>query len=484
MKFKNLGMERIAILVFAATVALPQTQSPADRADITFEEAARERHYQQPLRPQFHYTPIQGHIGDATGLIYYAGEYHLFNMYDEWSRRRAAHKQWGHAISTDLIHWRQLPALLDTALDNKPGSGSGVVDWNNSSGLRSGPEKTLLIFYTDYKRGTCIAYSRDRGRTWTRLEKNPVIAGAEDARDPTVFWYAPASEWRMIRYEKKGFAFYKSRNLMEWTWLSRVEGFYECPDLIELAVLNSQEERRWVLIDGDGSYVLGMFDGQKFVAQTGKLRVDYGTALYAGQVWKRTLEGGAPAYQMFWMRFPFTPPLTWNGQMSFPVELTLRSFPEGVRLCRTPIDEINNLRVSQQSWRNEIVESAEKTVSALDGDLLDIRAVLEPTGARTFGLSAGGRRIYYSVGDRTLHFGDLAAPLTLEGNKLSLRILVDRSSVEVFAGHGEVTFSAITLTEERDKNLNLFAVGGKMRALTLDANRLESIWRNLENKER
>ena len=88
MKFKNPGMKRTVILVLAPTAAAPQTTVPIDRADITFEEAARERHYQQPLRPQFHYTPIQGHIGDATGLIYYAGEYHLFNMYDEWSRRR------------------------------------------------------------------------------------------------------------------------------------------------------------------------------------------------------------------------------------------------------------------------------------------------------------------------------------------------------------------------------------------------------------
>jgi sucrose-6-phosphate hydrolase SacC (GH32 family) len=376
-----------------------------------------------------------------------------------------------------LIHWKQLPPLLDTTLDNKPGSGSGIVDWNDSSGLRSGQEKTLLIFYTDYKRGTCIAYSRDRGRTWTRHEKNPVIAGADDARDPTVFWYAPASEWRMIRYEKKGFAFYKSRNLLEWTWLSRLEGFYECPDLIELAVLNAPEERRWVLIDGNGSYVLGTFDGQKFVPQTEKLRVEYGSALYAAQVWKRTLEGGAPAYQISWMRYPSSPPLTWNGQMSFPAELTLWSFPEGIRLCRTPIDEINNLRISQRSWRNLTVEPGERTVSALDGDLLDVRAELEPAGARAFGLSVCGRRIRYSVADRTLYLGDLAAPLKLTRDKLMLRILVDRSSIEVFAGHGEVTLSAITLTDKRDKNLSLFAEGGKMRAVSLDANRLESIWR-------
>src|SRR3954452_15588416 len=188
-----------AMFACSGTLLFPQTTSPqADDADLTPAEVANQQNYNQPLRPQFHYTPIQGHIGDATGLIYYRGEYHLFNMFDEWSRGRLAHKRWGHAVSPDLIHWEQLPAVLDTVLDTRPGSGSGVVDWNNSSGLRSGPEKTLLIFYTDYKTGTCIAYSHDRGRTWVRHAANPIIRGAEDARDPTVFWHPASNEWRML----------------------------------------------------------------------------------------------------------------------------------------------------------------------------------------------------------------------------------------------------------------------------------------------
>jgi len=202
------------ILAFAAALAFGQVKSGPDDRSLTPAEVSNQQNYSQPLRPQFHYTPIQGHIGDATGLIYYHGEYHLFHIYDEWSRQSAQHKRWGHAISPDLVHWQQLPSILDTVIDHAPGSGSGVVDWNNSSDLRTGVEKALLIFYTDYKEGTCIAYSHDRGRTWVRYSKNPVITGAEDARDPTVFWYVPTKEWRMVRYEKKGFAFYKSTDLL------------------------------------------------------------------------------------------------------------------------------------------------------------------------------------------------------------------------------------------------------------------------------
>jgi len=241
-----------------ATGGRSNGQPTPQQADLTPEEVADEQHYNQPLRPQFHYTPIQGDLNDATGLIYYKGEYHLFHMYDEWSRLRAAHKRWGHAVTTDLVHWQQLPAVLDTIIDNKPGSGSGVVDWNNSSGLRVGPEKALIIFYTDYQRGTCIAFSHDRGRTWTRHRKNPIIPGAADARDPLVFWYEPASQWRMVRYEKRGFAFYESSDLLQWTWLSRLDGFFECPDFFELPVLNAANERRWVLVDGNGTYLGGL----------------------------------------------------------------------------------------------------------------------------------------------------------------------------------------------------------------------------------
>lgn len=154
---------------------------------ITPSEVADAYHFHGQYRPQIHYTPIQGHIGDATGLIYYKGEYHLFYMFDPWSRKRKEHKNWGHAISKDLLHWEECSPILDTLLDNHPGSGSGVVDWNNSSGLRRGIEKTLVVFYTDYTKGSCIAYSRDAGRTWLRYKDNPVLPGTADIRDPYVF---------------------------------------------------------------------------------------------------------------------------------------------------------------------------------------------------------------------------------------------------------------------------------------------------------
>jgi sucrose-6-phosphate hydrolase SacC (GH32 family) len=448
---------------------------PNESLDLSPEQVADQQNYDQPLRPQFHYTTIQGHIGDTTGLVSYQGEYHMFNIHDEWCRKNSAHKRWGHAVSTDLINWTQMPSLLDTIIDHSPGSGSGIVDWDNISGLRKGPEKTLLIFYTDYERGSCIAYSNDRGGNWIRYAKNPVISGAHDARDPNVFWYAPANEWRMVRYENKGFAFYQSQDLLHWTWLSRVEGYYECPDLFELEVANSENDRRWVLVDGDGSYTLGMFDGRQFTAQTEKLKVDYGTALYATQSWKHPFEDKG-VYQVAWMRYPAQSNLTWNGQVSFPVKLSLRKFPEGIRLCRVPISEIDNLRGSQQSWKDLKVKSGKHWVPEMHSDLLDLRIEIRVGDAKEFGISIRDQIIRYSVTEQELHLGSALAPLKLPEGTLRLRILVDRSSIEVFANEGEVTFSLVTL-ESTGHDVSLFSDGGEIHVASLEANHLESIWR-------
>jgi fructan beta-fructosidase len=467
----------LLLLAATAATAYSQVQIKPDPLEYKPAEVADQQHYRQPLRPQFHYTPIQGHIGDATGLIYYAGEYHLFNMFDAWSQKRMSHKQWGHAVSTDLIHWKQMPGVLDKLLDNSPGSGSGVVDWNNSSGLRAGPEKTLIIFYTDYKLGTCIAFSRDRGVTWTRHAKNPVIAGADDARDPTVFWYAPAGEWRMVRYEKKGFAFYKSTDLLTWTWLSAIDGFYECPDIVQLPVENRPGESRWVLINATGQYMLGKFDGTKFTPETDKLRTEYGKSLYAGQVWKKTPEGGQPAVQVFWMRYPEEPRLSWIHQVSFPAELSLRAFPDGIRLCRKPIDEIYNLRTSQKTVRDVDASSGSSPLD-IAGELLDLKVEFAPSTAKSYGLRVRGHEISYSPAQGKLRVDTVEAPLKLNGKGLRLRILIDRPSIEVFADEGEVTISHVVLTPPSDMSASVIAEGGKVRLVSLEASQLESIWLN------
>jgi len=363
---------------------------PNPSFDISPEEAAANQHYEQANRPQFHYTPIQGFIGDATGLIYSNGTYHLFYMSDKWERRKNRNKRWGYATSKDLLHWEEQASVLDPVLDHKPGSGSGIVDWDNTLGLATGSEETLVVFYTDYSTGSCILYSVDGGKTWVRHPRNPILprVGSND-RDPTVFWYPPAKEWRMIRHSepfrgepegKTGFAFFQSANLLDWTYLSELGDFNECPDLFELPVEgDASGTRKWVLMDAGYNYKLGIFDGTKFVPETAKLRTDYGASkfAYAPQTWKRSRDGQLPPIQMGFLSYPKSASempvrLTWHGQMSFPCVLSLRECPEGLRVCRNPIPEMASLYDRTETQHDIPLSSQDNPLKDVQGDTLDI----------------------------------------------------------------------------------------------------------------
>ncbi|MFW5773456.1 MAG: glycoside hydrolase family 32 protein, partial [Tangfeifania sp.] len=245
---------------------------------LTTSSKKPDEYYDELYRPQFHFTPEKNWHNDPNGLVYYDGEYHLFYQYNphgkEWG-----YMHWGHAVSTDLVHWEHLPVALypDENSEDKERctafSGSAIVDENNLLGKQQGEEKTLVAFYTSQHCGQRIAYSTDKGRTWKKYEGNPIIGYDEtdDARDPKVFWHGPSEKYVMVLYRKtsedeksKGVSVYTSENLVNWEWKSHVYGFYECPDLVPIQVKNRPEETKWVLFDGDGSYIIGNFDGEEF----------------------------------------------------------------------------------------------------------------------------------------------------------------------------------------------------------------------------
>ena len=469
---------------------------PEDRFGIAYDDVFHQMHYDQPLRPQVHYTPITGQIGDATGLILYKGIYHLFYMYDEWSRSRRFNKSWGHAVSSDLVFWEQRPQILNTRLDNAPGSGSGIVDWNNTLGLQSGVEKTLVVFYTDYGRGTSIAFSRDAGKTWIRHKDNPVIPRheARNDRDAKVFWYKPDQSWRLILYERLGFTFYKSHDLLNWERLSRLEGFHECPDFLEIPVDGDEKNKKWVLIDGDGSYRIGDFDGTSFTSSMENTYANRGVArdawngadreLYATQAWSHSYEGDGPFYQMGFMHLPHGADhdRTWSQQQIFPVELTLETIGGDVRLCRNPIHAIKQLRYDSHLWNDQDVRPGDNPLAELDGDVFEIIAEIEPGQAKQVGFGIRGETLTYSVPDERLTFMESDASLPMADGTVKLRMIVDRGSVEVYANQGEITFTKLFYPDPSNMNLELFSKGGTARIRAMEAYRLHSIWLKREQE--
>ncbi|POX51693.1 glycosyl hydrolase family 32 [Streptomyces sp. Ru71] len=246
--------------------------------------------YTETYRPQFHFTPEKNWMNDPNGLVYYKGEYHLFYQYNP-NGNSWGDMSWGHAVSEDLVHWKQLPLALSHDEREMVFSGSAVVDWDNTTGFGSRTDPPMVAVYTSLDRSTgkqaqALAYSTDRGRTWTKYRGNPVIdIGSTDFRDPKVQWYAPTKSWLMtvsLSAEHK-VRFYSSKNLKDWTLLSdfgpsgATGGVWECPDLFPLAVDGDKNKIKWVLVvninpggiagGSAAQYFIGDFDGEKFTAQ-------------------------------------------------------------------------------------------------------------------------------------------------------------------------------------------------------------------------
>ncbi|GLW55074.1 glycoside hydrolase family 32 protein [Kitasatospora phosalacinea] len=269
---------RTSLAVLATAVCLGLTAGSPAVADTG--------QFQEQYRPQVHYTPAQNWMNDPNGLVYYQGEYHLFYQYNP-NGNSWGDMSWGHAVSTDLVHWKELPLAIPRSEDEMVFSGSVVVDADNTSGLGTRANPAMVAVYTsaynDGRQAQSLAYSTDRGRTWTKYSGNPVLdIGSRAFRDPKVQWYAPTRSWLMTvsLADEHKVEFYTSEDLKSWSLLSEfgpagaTGGGWECPDFFPLAVDGDPEHVKWVMVvninpggiaGGSGAqYFVGDFDGTTF----------------------------------------------------------------------------------------------------------------------------------------------------------------------------------------------------------------------------
>lgn len=443
--------------------------------------------YGERYRPQFHYTVKKGWINDPCGLVYYDGEYHMFNDHNPFGNRIPGPlgakdrppSRWSHAVSSDLVHWKQLPVAI---MPDKLGaifSGSGVVDRDNTAGFQSGEAKTLVLIYTSagYPFKQSISYSTDRGRTWTPYKGNPVVPnqglmGSE--RDPMVFRHGPTKKWVMVLYVKRGTArFFTSPDLKKWTRASdfRPGGFHECPDMFELPVAGDETSRKWVLLDAPFNYWVGRFDGKTFTPEAKCVRGDLGANFYAAQTW---IDAAGRRVQVAWMRGGRYPGMGFTQQMSFPCVLTLRTGPRGIRLFRYPVKEIAKLRHKPLVLTDKVVKVGSNPLAGISGDLFDIDLAVEAGAESQFGIRLHGGAVAYAGGKLT-SFGR-SAPLAPKDGTIKLRILVDRTSIEVFANAGEVSMTSCILPRKQDTPLDLYTKGSDLRIRSLKVWKLRSAW--------
>ncbi len=433
--------------------------------------------YKESLRPQFHFTARQwtmdrlnpgpkeeGWLNDLNGLIYYDGEYHLFAQ--RWW------KCWIHAVSRDLIHWTELePAFWEEKSETGDQSGTCVVDYNDTSGLSPGKATPPMVAFwsRNDNRSLCICYSLDHGRTWKHYERNPIMDYPE--RDPKVFWHAPGSHWVMLLYGNSQYHIFTSANLLDWKDEQKpIRDSFECPDFFELPVDGDENNAKWVLIQGNGKYSIGSFNGTEFKEEGGRNACDIGPNFYATQTWGNTETGDGRRIQAAWMRSSHFPDMPFNQQVSFPCVLTLRSTPKGPRIFREPIGEIAMLHDGQDSWTNRTLKADEVLPLEPSGRLFHIQAEVSiPDGAKlTFNL----RGVPVILTSKTIESG--TAPTPVLDKIKTVEILIDRASIETFVNHGEISATRFVLPSEN--GLSVKAEGASVSIKSLVVYPLKSAW--------
>jgi len=433
--------------------------------------------YHEALRPQFHFSSRRGWNNDPNGLMYYKGEYHLFYQHNpygwDWGNMH-----WGHAVSTDLVRWQELPiAIYPHQFGDWVFSGSAVVDPANTAGFRTGREVPLVAAYTSTGRGECIAHSNDRGRTWTDYSGDPVVR--HSGRDPRLLWHAPSKRWVMAVYDeldgKRWIAFYTSPDLKQWKFESRVEGFFECPDFFELPVDGKPARKLWVLTAGSSEYMLGTFDGHQFTPQTPKLPGHRGNAFYAAQTYSDIPTRDGRRIQIGWGQIA-TPGMPFNQMMTFPCELTLRSTSEGPRLCFQPVKELKRLHAARHAWSGPTLEVGTNVLAGIRGDLFDLRAQFAVGNTGEVRLVVRGVPLVYDAAKQELICHDRRNPLPPINGKVRLQILVDRTSLEIFGNDGLLYMPMAGNFIPDDHSLALTVTDAAIRCDSLEVNELRSIW--------
>lgn len=447
--------------------------------------------YQEPHRPQYHFTPREKWMNDPNGLVYYKGVYHLFYQYYPedivWGPMH-----WGHATSTDLVHWEHKPIALFPDQHGYIFSGSAVVDFENTSGLGTKENPAMIAIFTyhlmegekagktDYQTQG-IAYSLDGGDSWEMYAENPVIGnpGIKDFRDPKVFWNEKTNAWSMLLVAGDHLQIWGSNNLIDWEKQSEFGknqgahgGVWECPDLFSFTDQATGTEK-WVLFisinpgapnGGSGTqYFVGDFDGKTFVSdQKEDQWVDWGTDNYAGVTYNHTPDGSRLfiGWMSNWLYAQNTPTERWRSAMTLPRILSLKDVQGVPTLFSTPAPAWNALGndnegkdVSIAAGQSIVTYSEDLNQSKIDfiwdGSDMSLSFVnqkqehlsihLDPENQQmSIDRSASGL-VDFQEDFKTIQTGPIG---DLPHRDIPVTIFLDQSSVEIFMNNGQKVMTA------------------------------------------
>ena len=457
---------------------------PGDNARLELiyqadEIAGQDSLYRESNRPQVHYTQRRGWNNDPNGLLYYDGEYHLFYQHNPYEREWE-NMHWGHAVSRDLIHWTELQEALYPDEHGTMFSGSAVIDYKNTSGFGKEGVPPMVAIYTaasSDRQVQCIAYSLDKGRTWTKYAENPVIDSKDkwnsvDTRDPKVFWFEPIKKWVMALNERDGHSIYHSDDLKHWDYQSHITGFWECPELFELPVDGNPDNKKWVMYGASGTYMIGEFDGYKFTPEAGKYYYTNGS-IYAAQTYTNIPESDGRRIQIGWGRIAH-PGMSFNGCMLIPTSLSLKTTSEGIRLFSTPIKEFDQLQTNVYKGSNLTGEKASEALQPYKNNAtLRIKATLKLSHATSAGLSLDGQNLLdYDMNGNRVN-GVFYSPDDMTSMEISVDMIIDKTLIEAYIDNGAYSYSM----ERKATNQEGFRFwGNNIEVKNLEIYTLKSIW--------
>lgn len=447
----------------------------------------------ESFRPVYHHTPAYGWMNDPNGMFYKDGVYHLYFQYNPYGAVWG-NMHWGHSTSTDLMHWKFEGCAIVPDAWGAIFSGSCVVDHENTAGFG---KEAVVAFYTSAKstpwgdiQMQSMAYSLDNGKTFTKYEGNPILTSSEkDFRDPKVFWYAPGKHWVMILAVGQHMEIYSSVNLKEWKKESEFGamqgahgGVWECPDLVEIPVEGTRE-KKWVLIcnlnpggpfgGSAAQYFVGSFDGKKFVNEspTQTKWMDWGKDNYATVTWNNAPDGRCIAlgWMSNWQYANNVPTRQYRSVNTLARDLTLYREGQELYLKSTPSSEVKKARGKKVSIPSFKVSEKHEMVNLFEEKqgAYEVEIVIQNAGASKIAfclLNDKGEKVsmYYDLNrkqfvmDRSesgkVDFSKdfpavTVAPVNVD-KELTLRLFVDRSSIEAFGEDGKFVMTNLVFPSQ------------------------------------
>ena len=447
----------------------------------------------ESFRPLYHHTPAYGWMNDPNGMFYKNGVYHLYFQYNPYGSVWG-NMHWGHSTSTDLMHWKFEGCAIVPDAWGAIFSGSCVVDHENTAGFG---KEAVVAFYTSAKstpwgdiQMQSMAYSLDNGKTFTKYEGNPILTSSEkDFRDPKVFWYAPGKHWVMILAVGQHMEIYSSVNLKEWKKESEFGamqgahgGVWECPDLVEIPVEGTRE-KKWVLIcnlnpggpfgGSAAQYFVGSFDGKKFVNEspTQTKWMDWGKDNYATVTWNNAPDGRCIAlgWMSNWQYANNVPTRQYRSANTLARDLTLYREGQELYLKSTPSVEVKKARGKKVSIPSFKVSEKHEMVNLFEEKqgAYEVEIVIQNAGASKIAFSLlndKGEKVsmYYDLNrkqfvmDRSesgkVDFSKdfpavTVAPVNVD-KELTLRLFVDRSSIEAFGEDGKFVMTNLVFPSQ------------------------------------